>query len=54
VSVKKIVEAHGGTVRLRSERGNGTTVEVWLKALEGEGAQRIFHNPIGNIGKEPQ
>jgi signal transduction histidine kinase len=54
VSVKKIVEAHGGTVRLRSERGNGTTVEVWLKALEGEGAQRIFHNPIGNNRKEPQ
>jgi signal transduction histidine kinase len=54
VSVKKIVEAHGGTVRLHSEPGKGTTVEVRLKALEGEASQRIFYNPIGSNGKEPQ
>jgi signal transduction histidine kinase len=34
VSVKKIIEAHGGTVRLESEPEQGTTVEVWLKAME--------------------
>jgi signal transduction histidine kinase len=54
VSVKKIVEAHGGTVHLRSELGKGTTVEVWLKALEGEATQHIFHNPIESNGREPQ
>jgi two-component system sensor histidine kinase HydH len=31
---KKIIDAHGGTLRLQSEKGNGTTVLVLLPVLE--------------------
>jgi signal transduction histidine kinase len=32
-SAKKIVEAHGGSIRISSVSGNGTTVEVRLPVL---------------------
>ena len=42
VSVKKIVEAHGGTVKLYSEINKGTTVEIWLKSVDREASHRVY------------
>lgn len=40
-SCRRIVQAHGGTIRVRSEVGKGTRFSVCLPAYEPEGAQPI-------------
>jgi signal transduction histidine kinase len=34
---RRLVEAHGGTIRLESTPGEGTTVRVWLATAAGDG-----------------
>ena len=42
VSCKRIMERHGGRIEVRSQRGEGTTFELWLPLQkEGEASTRV-------------
>jgi signal transduction histidine kinase len=43
--VRRIVDAHGGTLALESEPGAGTTARVTLPAVALEGGQGIWPAP---------
>ena len=34
---KSIIEAHGGTIQLQSEPGEGTIITIWLPAVPAQG-----------------
>ena len=42
-TAKRIVEAHGGSIAVRCPPGGGTTVEVGLPLLPGDGDRRSEH-----------
>ena len=50
--VRGIVQNHGGTIEMESERGKGTTFHIWLPRVEGVARSEFKRIQLVNTGTE--